>query len=494
MKNIANILSRNHLIVFLLIFGVAAVFYLFNLGFSDLWSDEIYTKSMVEGSFADLYAKFHNDLHPPLYYLALRLFTFVFGLSAFSLRLFSVIGVLSTMLLGYFSGQRIFGKQGALYFCVMLLAVPMLASYSHEARMYTWAAFSVTGLFIYSCLFMKTGKTRDLVFLFIFTVTSMYIHYYSMVAAFVANAFVFIYMLRTKNKKWLHHLVSLVLAALLFLPWLFMFTVQVKKAQHAFWAPEVSFSTIFSCFTIPFTEQFWTTNYSIALMILIYCLIVFTVVRSFSKSFSGYRLPLWLSLWIFLGTLLVVAIISFFSQPILFSRYVMTIVTMLMVPVAVLFIHIRLTWLKILLVAIILLLGIRVSVSTFYFSYGPYKQTVEYINTRYPNIHKVLHLTEITAGPMLEYNRNTGIGHYWLKAKMSNVDAFKGIHQYHQPSEFLQPGEEFCVVQYSNLELNKENLDLVLSESELMKRDTVYDNKVEYGSIIQVYHLKYRGK
>jgi len=493
MKNIVNGLYKNSLAIFLLIFVLSVIFYTFNIGFSDLWSDEVYTKAMVDGSFSDLYANFRNDLHPPLYYLALRLFTYVFGLSAISLRLFSVIGVLSTLLLGYFAGQRIFGKQGAIYFCLMLLSVPMLASYSHEARMYTWAAFSVTGVFIYSCLFMKTGKNRDLAFLFIFTVAAMYIHYYSMVAAFVANAFVFIYMLRTKNKKWLSHLVSLLLAALLFLPWLFMFIVQINKVQHAFWAPEINFSTMLSCFTTPFTEQYWTTGYSIALIILIYCLIVFTIVKSFSKSFSEYRITLWLSLFVFMGTLLVVTIISLFFQPILFSRYVMSIVTMLIVPPTILFIHIKFKWLKIILIAIILFLGIRVSISTFYFSYGPYKQTVEYIAATYPDIRKMLHITEITAGPMKEYTGKSGLNHYWLKAKMSNVDAFE-IHQYNRPEEFLQNGEVFCVVNFNNIELNKENFDLVLSESELIETDTVTDNKLEFGNKILVYILKYNGK
>ncbi len=257
-----------------------------------MWSDEIYTKSMLGGSLSDFFAKFKNDLHPPLYYLGLRLFTGLFGLNAISLRLFSVLGVLSTILLGYFAGQRVFGKQGALYFCLMLISIPMLAAYSHQARMYTWAAFSVTGVFIYSYLFMRTGKNRDLILLFVFTVLAMYTHYYSMAAAFVANMFVFLHLLLTKNKKWLPHLFSLLLATILFLPWLFIFIIQVEKVQHAFWAPEVSLKAILSCFTIPFTEQFWTTNYSISLTILIYSLIVFTFLISFTKSFSEYRLVL----------------------------------------------------------------------------------------------------------------------------------------------------------------------------------------------------------
>jgi uncharacterized membrane protein len=415
------------------------------------------------------------------------------GISAISLRLFSVLGVLSTILLGYFAGQRVFGKQGALYFCLMLISVPMLAAYSHQARMYTWSAFMVTGVFIYSYLFIRTGKTRDLVLLFVFTVLALYIHYYSMAAAFVANMFVFLYLLLTKNKKWLPHLFSLLAATILFLPWLFMFIIQVKKVQHAFWAPEVSLNAIFACFTIPFTEQFWTTNYSILLIILIYSLIILTFFMSIKKTNSEYRLILWLSLIIFVGTLLAVTIISLFSQPILSTRYVMTIVTMLVIPPTVLLIRMKIEWLKIILISVILFLGIRISVSNFHFSYGPYKQTIEYISATYPSIRKILHITEITAGPMTEYNGNSGLSHYWLKAKMSNVDAFHEVHQYNQPGEFLASGEEFCAVRFNNLELNKENLDLVLSESELIKIDTVRDNKVKNGIRIQVYHLKYKG-
>jgi uncharacterized membrane protein len=492
MGNILKKLSGNDLLLFLLIFVFATFFYMFNIGFSDLWSDEIYTKSMLGGSISDFYAKSKNDLHPPLYYLGLRLFTSLFGLTPVTLRLFSVLGVLSTILLGYFAGQRVFGKKGALFFCLMLISVPMLAVYSHQARMYTWAAFSVTGVFIYSYLFIRTGKNRDLVLLFVFTVLAMYIHYYSMAAAFVANMFVFLYLFLTKNKKCLHHLYSLLFAAFLFLPWLFMFIIQVKKVQHAFWAPEVSFNTIIPCFTIPFTEQFWTTHYSKIFTVLIYSLIVFTIIISFTKSFSEYRLALWLSMTIFLGTLLCIAIISVVSRPILYPRYVMSIVTMLVIPLTILFIGLKIRWLKIVLIALILFLGVWISFSTYYFSYGPYKQTIEYIATRYPEIKKIVHITEVTAGPLTEYNGNSGLSHYWIKAEMSNVDAFPDIHQFEEPGEFLQPGEEFCVVRFHNLELNKENLNLILSESELIKKDTVRDNKVDNGIMIQLYLLKYK--
>lgn len=153
----------------------------------------------------------------------------------------------------------------------------------------------------------------------------------------------------------------------------------------------------------------------------------------------------------------------------------------------------KIKWLKIILIPVILFLGIRISVSAFSFSYGPYKQTIEYIAQTYPEISKILHITEVTAGPLTAYTGDSGLSHYWLKAEMSNVDAFPGIHQYSLPGEFLKPGEKFCAVRFHNLGLNQKNLDLVLSESELIKTDTVFDNKAEYGIFIQLYLLEYKG-
>jgi hypothetical protein len=167
---------------------------------------------------------------------------------------------------------------------------------------------------------------------------------------------------------------------------------------------------------------------------------------------------------------------------------------MLIVPVTFFLTGIKIKLLKFFLIPVILYLGIRISLSAYSFSYGPYKQTIKHITHTYPEISKILHITEVTAGPLIEYSGKSGLQHYWLKAEMSNVDAFPEIHQYSKPGEFLQPGENFCVVRFQNLELNINNLNLVLSESELIKKDTVFDNKLKYGIFMQLYLLKYRGQ
>ncbi|MGE4568375.1 MAG: hypothetical protein AB7C90_04215 [Bacteroidales bacterium] len=195
---------------------------------------------------------------------------------------------------------------------------------------------------------------------------------------------------------------------------------------------------------------------------------------------------------LFACTRLLVTAITLVSQSILFSRYVMAIVMLPAVPVAILLANLHNRWVARALAALILVLGVSVSSTVFTFSYGPYKQAVNYIGQTYPEVKKVVHIAEITAGPMLHYNGNSALQHCWLKAKMSNVDAFTGIRQYNRPQEFLQPGEIFLVAQFNTLALNAENLDLLLAQSKLLQTDTVINNKVESGNRILLYLLQYK--
>jgi hypothetical protein len=50
------------------------------------------------------------------------------------------------------------------------------------------------------------------------------------------------------------------------------------------------------------------------------------------------------------------------------------------------------------------------------------------------------------------------------------------------------------MVSFEELALNKENLNLVLSESDLIQVDTITDNKIRNGSKLLFYILRYKGK
>jgi len=122
MKAIEKLKRINKNIWFILIFIFAALFYLYNINFSNIWIDEAFTKALVKHSFGDITGLIKSDFHPPLYFYALKIFVTIFGISDFTIRLFSVLGVLATIVLGYLIGQKVFGKSGALYFCLLLIS------------------------------------------------------------------------------------------------------------------------------------------------------------------------------------------------------------------------------------------------------------------------------------------------------------------------------------------------------------------------------------
>lgn len=111
---------------------VALILRLINLNQS-LWLDEAISFFAVKNyDFFGIITKFSpGDVHPPLYYLILKLWTNLFGYSEISLRLPSVIaGVLAVFVI-----YKIGGKIPALFLAVNPLAI----YYSQEARMYSLA-------------------------------------------------------------------------------------------------------------------------------------------------------------------------------------------------------------------------------------------------------------------------------------------------------------------------------------------------------------------
>jgi hypothetical protein len=488
---------------FLLIFVFAAALYLFNINFSEIWIDESFTKALVRHPFSEFFKLVADDFHPPLYFLGLKLFTSVVGLNDFTIRLFSVIGALGTLIIGYTVGQGVFGKGGALCYCLLLLALPMLACYSHDARMYTWAAFMITGVFLYACLFINTNKTSDLVLLGIFSLMAAYTHYYCLIAAFWADIFVLLYLFFSKNKSWRAVLAMGIAVFILFLPWFFVLLSQTHAAQKDFWIPAVSAWTLLLCYVSPFSHQFLFSYLTYPMAVIVYGLTIASIFiiffsRKEREKKENCKLALVLSLLIFNCTVLTALVMSFVMRPLLYQRYIMCVVTMIMVAPTLYFMSGGYKWVKAILLGAILCCGIYISITGSYFSYGPYKQSLDYLAKAHPEIKKLIHVTEITAGPFYEYGSNGPWTQYCIRNARArwytNMYVFENYLAVDNLDHILEKGELFCAVDYPVVDFNKVNLDHILSQSETLNIDTVADNKPYSGAKILLYILKYQGE
>ena len=96
---------------------------------------------------ADCIGQAKTDLHPPLYYVLLHLWSFL-GRDEFTLRLFSVLTNLLTGFVLFFCVRRMFDNRTALLTLLLFTISPFQIRYSQEVRMY-----SLVGLWMVLVLF-----------------------------------------------------------------------------------------------------------------------------------------------------------------------------------------------------------------------------------------------------------------------------------------------------------------------------------------------------
>jgi hypothetical protein len=70
---------------------------------------------------------------------------------------------------------------------------------------------------------------------------------------------------------------------------------------------------------------------------------------------------------------------------------------------------------------------------------------------------------------------------------------FNNLHATDSIGKVLKKDEPFCVANFPSMAFNENNLKQIISESQLIRIDTVVDNKVPGGNSLLLYMLKYEG-
>lgn len=201
------------------------------------WLDEQYTLLMLQNTPTQIgRILLEQDAQPPFYYFSLYLWFTCFGAGIVSGKIYSIIGLLSLGLLGLFPVRRLFGNKIALLFTTAALFLPYAFYIGTEIRMYTWAAFFATGIVIYTCAVLKTGRRTDWFFLALFTVLGIYTHYYVILTALAAFGILFFEQLFSAFKSQRRSFfITTGIIALAYLPGLYILNAQFQQAQNNFW-------------------------------------------------------------------------------------------------------------------------------------------------------------------------------------------------------------------------------------------------------------------
>ena len=218
-----------------LIFAVLSLFSISLIFNHNIWFDEAYTLSLIQHDYADMIDILQSDMHPPLYFISLKLFCGMFGYSVAATKIFSVLGYMATLLLGCTIVKKHYSAKASIVYMLTIGAIPMSLYFSVQQRSYAWCIFFVTLCFIEALLFNENGKAGHCVLFVLAALLAAYNHIYALLAVGIIFAFVNIYIF-IKNRGLLK---AIVIADILMMAgyslWIVPLLSQTKSASGSFW-------------------------------------------------------------------------------------------------------------------------------------------------------------------------------------------------------------------------------------------------------------------
>jgi uncharacterized membrane protein len=239
---IARLRSNPHWLVLGTILLLAAFLRFYKIDAQSLWYDEGNSARIAERSVQLIVEGAAGDIHPPLYYLILKVWRGVFGDGEAALRSFSAACGALTVLFAYLIGRDLFNRRVGLIAAFLLAVMPFAIYYSQEARMYALLAlcaaastFSILDFRLPIGGQSKIQNPKSKILLYVLATAAglwtQYAYPFVMIAQGVCVVLFTIYDLRLTidsnrqssivNRKFLlAYTVASLIAVALFLPWL----------------------------------------------------------------------------------------------------------------------------------------------------------------------------------------------------------------------------------------------------------------------------------
>lgn len=231
-----------------------------------LWHDEAFSALLIRYDWGEMLYRIGLDVHPPAYYVLLRLWSYGLGSSLLALRGFSVLFGVGTIWATWLLARAVFKHSALALWAALLVAVnPFQVQYVTEARMYTMGAFfAVTGAYLLvtaqrdersyhqderlnmpnlpaDLTLRRSYLVRYLGFALCLAVMAL-THYYllfSAAALAIYGLWHHVVHYRGAVRRYLPFLVACAIALAAFVPWLPAFLYQLRQVGEGYWIPKM---------------------------------------------------------------------------------------------------------------------------------------------------------------------------------------------------------------------------------------------------------------
>lgn len=276
--------------------------------------DEGYSILLVRKSVWDIIMGTAGDVHPPLYYLILKFFSLFTGESLLVYRIATALATwLSLFFLGAVLINKRWGMRVSVFYMLWFGLTYATIERSTVVRMYSWAAFFVTAAALYLFFYYENQSKKNLILAILFTLGAMYTHYYALLAVFVCWALLFMVSLFQRRKTG-PVLIGGVIVAVGYLPWLGILLGQFGDVAEDYWIKTFDWS---KWGRVPaYLMESQGSAYSgigMVLYVLLFMVLISAILRKKWDALSAAA--------VFLGTMLLAAVISVVVAPIWINRY-----------------------------------------------------------------------------------------------------------------------------------------------------------------------------
>lgn len=248
-----------------------------------IWFDESYSAYLTHFDYPKVWDLTAQDVHPPLYYFALKTWAHFFGHTDFAMRMLSVFCGAIAILFAYLWLKYKYGATAAITASALLAISPVFVRYGQEMRMYTLVLAIVFAATYVLQLAIDDGKKRWWVLYALLLAVGMWTHYF-IAFAWIAHL-VYLFIVYRKKIFQKHIMLTYISAVLLFVPWVPSLIRQTKSVESGFWIGDVSLHTLADYWSesLVFTKGGGLKGWLLCLVLLVTIVIIALAIKSRKK-------------------------------------------------------------------------------------------------------------------------------------------------------------------------------------------------------------------
>lgn len=309
--------------IWIKLFYFIATFLLITWSFSiSSYVDEDFSLGLIRHSWSQIITLDAMDVHPPLYYLTLKVFLNIttFWTSSMVIktifsRIFSVI-CFAIMSKGIQVIFKITLNKKINFFIIFLglILLPNVLYHATCIRMYAFGAMLIIWELICLLKFRQKNRFTFLIYALILAELAAYTHYF---AAIIAGLLIFYeFISYIKNKQYRSAIKTGIIGCLLFIlfiPWATIAFKQISTVSQHYWMPN-SLNN--------FVDLFYYRAFPISVFFFIgFILLILLTILCYKKGSVSFKKIYRRVLFSFYGTMFLGIAISFLIRPIFQSRY-----------------------------------------------------------------------------------------------------------------------------------------------------------------------------